>query len=101
MITEKEAFAGQGGASVIAAILKEEPTPVGQSNPRVPPELERIVAKMLAKDPDDRYESMADILVDLRTVQYPPAESSRFHPIRRNPLMRSSPAFGVAPTEPA
>ena len=94
MITAKKAFAGQGGASVIAAILKEEPTPVGQSNPRVPPELERIVAKMLAKDPDDRYESMADILVDLRTVQYPPAESSRFHAIRRNPLRRAVPAIG-------
>jgi eukaryotic-like serine/threonine-protein kinase len=94
MITGKKAFAGQSGASVIAAILKEKPTPLSQSNPRVPAELERIVAKMLAKDPDDRYESVADILVDLRAVQYPRGESPNFDAIRRMLLRRVVPAVG-------
>jgi tetratricopeptide (TPR) repeat protein/TolB-like protein len=94
MITGKKAFAGQSGASVIAAILKEKPTPLSQSNPRVPAELERIVAKMLAKDPDDRYESVADILVDLRAVQDSRGESSRFDAIRRMLLRRAVPAVG-------
>jgi serine/threonine protein kinase/tetratricopeptide (TPR) repeat protein len=94
MITGKKAFAGQSGASVIAAILKEKPTPLSQSNPRVPAELERVVAKMLAKDPDDRYESVADILVDLRSVQDSRGESSRFDAIRRMLLKRVVPAVG-------
>src|SRR6202162_2791774 len=49
MVTGKKTFDGQSRASVIAAILKEVPSPLGESNPRVPAELQRIVAKMLAK----------------------------------------------------
>jgi tetratricopeptide (TPR) repeat protein len=41
----------------------------------VPAELERIVAKMLAKDPAERYATARDLLVDLRAVQRPPAPS--------------------------
>jgi serine/threonine protein kinase/tetratricopeptide (TPR) repeat protein len=69
MVTGKRAFGGQSRASVIAAILKEDPPPLGQSTPRVPAELERIVGKMLAKDPNDRYATAADLLVDLRALQ--------------------------------
>ncbi len=50
-------------------ILHEAPPPVRQFNPKVSAELERIVAKMLAKDPAERYATAADLLVDLRAVQ--------------------------------
>ena len=68
MVTGKKAFEGQAGASVIAAILKETPPPPSQSNPQVPAELERIVTKMMAKDPDGRYATAADVLSDLRAL---------------------------------
>jgi serine/threonine protein kinase/tetratricopeptide (TPR) repeat protein len=68
MVTGKKAFEGQAGASVIAAILKETPPPPSQSNPQVPAELERIVTKMMAKDPDERYATAADVLSDLRAL---------------------------------
>ncbi len=50
-------------------VLHEEPPPLTQLNPQAPPELERIVAKMLAKDPAERYATAADLLGDLRALQ--------------------------------
>ena len=70
MVTGKETFGGRSRASVIAAVLKEVPPPLGESNPGVPAELERIVAKMLAKDPNDRYATPADLLVDFKALQH-------------------------------
>ncbi len=57
-------------------ILHAVPAPLAKLNPEVPAELERIVAKMLAKDPAERHATARDLLVDLRAVQrgvlYPP-----------------------------
>lgn len=50
-------------------ILHETPPPIVQARPRVPAELDRIVGKMLAKDPADRYATARDLLVDLRAVR--------------------------------
>src|SRR3984893_154934 len=93
MVTGRRAFGGHGGASAIAAILKEVPPPLSQSNPRVPPELERIVGKMLAKNPGDRYATAADIPVDLRALQRLPKGSSPLGSMRH---ARLAPALAVA-----
>jgi serine/threonine protein kinase/tetratricopeptide (TPR) repeat protein len=50
-------------------IVRETPVPLSQRNHRAPPDLDRIVSKMLAKSPDDRYFTAADLLVDLRVLQ--------------------------------
>jgi tetratricopeptide (TPR) repeat protein len=50
------------------AILHSHPEPLSGKNSEVPPELDRIVAKMLAKQPEERYATAADLLVDLRTL---------------------------------
>jgi tetratricopeptide (TPR) repeat protein/predicted Ser/Thr protein kinase len=92
MITGKKAFAGQSGATVIAAILKETPAPLNQSNPGVPAELQEIVAKMLAKEPNDRYASAAAVLVELRSLQSLHGEVSRLGAIRRMMPRRALPA---------
>ena len=86
MVTGKKAFDGHGGASVIAAILKETPAALSQHNARVPAELERIVAKMLAKDPNNRYATAAEILTDVRTLQHSLAEPAALSALRRASL---------------
>src|SRR5437879_13919713 len=48
--------------------LHEVPPPLTRLNPKVPAELERIVAKKLAKYPDERYATAAEIRVDLREL---------------------------------
>ena len=50
-------------------ILHDTPRPISQFNPRVSPELERVVTKMLRKDQGDRYATARDLEVDLRALQ--------------------------------
>ncbi len=64
-------------------ILHEDPKPLTQLNPKVPAELERIVAKMLAKDPAERHSTAADLLADLRAVQRALAHPGRAAPAPR------------------
>jgi eukaryotic-like serine/threonine-protein kinase len=53
----------------IAAILRSDPPPLVTILPEVPPELERIVAKCLMKNRDERYQGVKDLLVDLRRLK--------------------------------
>jgi serine/threonine protein kinase len=72
MATAKKAFEGNSQASLIAAILKEEPKPITQSQPLSPPILDRLIKTCLAKDPEDRWQNAHDISNELRWM----AESS-------------------------
>jgi serine/threonine-protein kinase len=75
-------------------ILHEEPAPLRQLNAEVPAELERIVAKMLAKNPADRYASAADLVTDLRALRRTPATAVvARRPARSKPFIRA--ALGV------
>ena len=69
MATGKRAFEGKSQASVIAAILEREPPPISTVQPMAPPALERLVKQCLAKDPDERIQSMHDVLLQLRWIQ--------------------------------
>ncbi len=60
LLTAAAAFEGSSQASLIAAILKEEPPPMASLQPLTPPGLERTLRKCLAKDPDRRWQSAAD-----------------------------------------
>ena len=50
-------------------ILSEQPPPLPSKRGRVPEELQRIVHKCLEKDPGDRYQTAADLVVDLRRLR--------------------------------
>ena len=82
MATGKPAFSGQSRASLIAAILTAEPPPISQLQPLTPPALERVVKKCLAKDPDDRWQSVRDIKTNLEWIdegEDPAASSTLKH----------------------
>jgi Tol biopolymer transport system component len=68
MATGRRAFDGKTHASLIASILKEEPRPVAETAPGLPPALDRLIRTCLAKDPDDRRQSMRDVLNDLKWI---------------------------------
>ena len=61
VITGNRAFPGPTTASVIGAILKDDPPPITISSPLAPAALEQVVQTCLAKDPDDRWQSAADL----------------------------------------
>lgn len=68
MLTGRKAFDGKTQASLIAAIMNVDPTPVSALMPITPPALERLVARCLAKDPDDRWQTAHDLLLQLRWI---------------------------------
>jgi eukaryotic-like serine/threonine-protein kinase len=81
MLTGRTAFEGKTRATLLGAILKDEPPPVSSLQPLAPRALDRIVATCLAKDPDDRYQSARDLLRELKwaatgTADVSPVESS-------------------------
>ncbi|HTS56197.1 MAG TPA: protein kinase [Terriglobales bacterium] len=61
MITGKRAFEGKTTASTIAAILTADPKPLTAVQPLSPPALQHLIRTCLAKDPDERWQSCADI----------------------------------------
>ncbi|HUF09802.1 MAG TPA: protein kinase, partial [Rhodothermales bacterium] len=80
MISGKLPFPGDFEQAVVYSILNEEPKPLTAVRTGVPMGLEWIVSKLLAKDPDDRYQNAADLLVDLRTVDLSSPGLSRVKP---------------------
>jgi len=68
MLTGRTAFDGKTRASLLGAILKDEPPRVSTVQPLAPASLDRIVATCLAKDPDDRYQSARDLLRELKWI---------------------------------
>jgi serine/threonine protein kinase len=68
MLTGKTAFAGKTRASLLGAILKDEPPPVSTVQPITPAALDRIVATCLAKDPEDRWQTARDLQRELKWV---------------------------------
>ena len=66
MVTGKRAFAGNSHASLIGAVLKDEPRPMRELKPLAPPSFERLVKTCVAKDPDERWQSAHDIVAELR-----------------------------------
>jgi eukaryotic-like serine/threonine-protein kinase len=62
----KRPFGGESLGAVFNAITGKEPPPLGEAHPDVPADLDRIVAKCLRKDPDERYGTGADLAAALR-----------------------------------
>ncbi len=68
MLTGRKAFDGKTQASLIAAIINVDPTPLSALMPIAPQALERLVTRCLAKDPDDRWQTAHDLLIQLRWI---------------------------------
>jgi len=92
MATAKKAFEGKSNASLIAAILKEEPRPMRELQPMTPLLLEHMVKACLAKDPDDRPQSAHDLKLELDWIREPSGTSDV-----TNLAVEKSPARSKAP----
>jgi Tol biopolymer transport system component/predicted Ser/Thr protein kinase len=68
MLTGKKAFEGKSQASLIGAILKDQPPPLSTVQPAAPAALDRVVRTCLAKNPEDRWQSAADLTRELRWI---------------------------------
>lgn len=69
MMAGETPFDGDTQVSTMAKILETRQAPITQKNPNLPPEVERIIDKCLAKSPADRYQDTRDLVVDLRNLR--------------------------------
>lgn len=69
MLTAYLPFEGETPVEIIDKIIHAEPMPVTRLNYSVPPDLERVVRKCLEKDRERRYQTVRDLLIDLRNLQ--------------------------------
>ncbi|HEY0160980.1 MAG TPA: protein kinase [Thermoanaerobaculia bacterium] len=94
-IAGRRAFHAATSIDTLHKIVHEEPQPLREIAPEVSPELLRIVRKMMAKDPDERYHSAKDLALDLRMLV---REGSAPAAVRTSdrPRWKMSPLAGIA-----
>jgi len=66
LLTGQLPFKGEHQAAIVYSIVNEEPQPVARFNNQVSTKLEDVVSKALAKDKQERYQHIDDLLADLR-----------------------------------
>lgn len=69
MIALQKPFHGDTPSDTLASILKTEPPSLSQIKPGIPSELNRIVAKTLRKDREERYQVVKDLWLDLKSLK--------------------------------
>ncbi len=68
MATGKRAFTGKSQASLVAAILASDPPPISMVQPMSPPALEQVIKSCLAKDPEERFQTVHDLKLQLKWI---------------------------------
>jgi serine/threonine protein kinase/tetratricopeptide (TPR) repeat protein len=96
MATGQPPFGGRSTAEVFAALLMKDPPPVSSLNPAMPKALDPVIAKLLAKDRDQRYRSAEELLADLEAVSSSVSSAGAVSPATAS----SAPAPSVPPPVP-
>ncbi len=68
MVTGKKAFEGASQASLVGAIMNQQPAPVTEVQPVSPPMLDEVITACLAKSPEDRCQTATDLMRELKWV---------------------------------
>jgi Tol biopolymer transport system component len=68
MLVGRRAFHGTSPAELISSILRDEPSPPSDSDPRIPKALDLIVQHCLEKNPDERFQSARDLAFHLDSL---------------------------------
>ena len=95
MATGLRAFKGDSAIDSLHKVIHSEPAPIDTAAPDAPAELRWVLSKCLAKDPDERYQSTRDLVVDLKNVMRALDSSPRMTPVV-SPAPRGSSGFPVA-----
>jgi TolB-like protein/tRNA A-37 threonylcarbamoyl transferase component Bud32 len=91
MATGRRPFEGSSTISTLSAILKDEPPPIGEQRPNLPGGLAAVIERCLAKNPEERYATAADVRRDLQLVR----EGDSPKPSARNGGISGAKRFAV------
>jgi serine/threonine protein kinase len=96
-VTRHKAFAGTDLIDTLNKIIREPVAPVSNFNPAASDDLQRIVRRCLAKDPDERYQTIKDVAIELKELRRELAGSAELDitvpPPSRSEVKREGPAF--------
>ena len=70
MATGRRPFSADTGVATLAAIVRDTPAPIADINPGAPKELDRIIRRALAKDPERRQQSAKDLRNELDELRH-------------------------------
>ncbi len=90
-VTGHKAFAGKDAVDSLNKIIREPVTPISDFRPDAPNDLQRVVRRCLAKDPEDRYQTIKDVAIELRELRRDLAGATGID-------TTTSPQFGVPPS---
>jgi len=68
-ITGQKAFTGKDHIETLNKVIREPVPPLTTFNPNAPADLQRIVRRCLAKDPDQRYQNIKDVAIELKEIR--------------------------------
>jgi serine/threonine-protein kinase len=69
-VTGRKAFAGSDTIETLNKIIREPPPAITSFKPAAPADLQRIVRRCLAKDPDQRYQNIKDVAIELKEIRH-------------------------------
>ncbi len=96
MVTGRKAFQGKSQASLIGAILRDEPPALSEAAPMSPPALNRVVKTCLAKDPEDRFQTAHDVKLQLQWIAEGGSQAGLPAPVVARRKNREKLAWAVA-----
>ena len=76
MVTGERPFKGNTAVDMISSILRDQPSPVTEVRPDLPPHLGRILRRCLEKEPRDRYQTSRDVYNELKDLRAETASAS-------------------------
>ena len=105
MVTERKAFDGEDADQVRQSILEMTPVAADQVNRKVHPALSQVIAKSLAKSPEERYQSGQELVNDLEgckeSATKTASKPSQQKPVATTPTMKTTaPAPATKPVAP-
>jgi serine/threonine protein kinase/tetratricopeptide (TPR) repeat protein len=89
-LSGRHAFPGKSDVAICAKVIRDDPPPPSQFCAQVTPELDRITLKLLAKEPEARYQSAQELLADLREARATLNSSDRAQMKPIKPVTRDS-----------
>jgi eukaryotic-like serine/threonine-protein kinase len=95
MLTGRRAFESKSQASLIAAILEHDPLPISTSQPMLPRQLDHIVMRCLAKEPDRRWQTASDLQYELQWVLENPGQPDSVGAETKQVRKRGLPAIPI------
>jgi Tol biopolymer transport system component/tRNA A-37 threonylcarbamoyl transferase component Bud32 len=89
LLTGRPPFTASSSQAILVAHMTQTPDPISKYRPGIPPALDQVVARCLAKRPADRWQSAGEVLSTLETLTTPsggttPTSTQPARPIRRN-----------------